>query len=58
MKAEIVMDPASGTGILKVIPESPMEAYALRKWWQDFDAVGKGGSILHCSWHYPPPPPA
>ncbi len=37
MKARIVMDPASKSGNLQIIPESHTEAYALWSWWRKFN---------------------
>jgi hypothetical protein len=45
MKAEIVMDSASKSGILKITPETPIEVYALHHWWHNFNR-GDHGSIL------------
>lgn len=45
MKAEIVMDPVSKAGILKIKPESSMEAFALHHWWQRY-TQGVKDSIL------------
>jgi hypothetical protein len=41
MKATI-----SPTGTLDVIPETPIEAYALRQWWSNFQN-GDHTSFLH-----------
>ena len=45
MKAQIVMDPASKAGILKVIPETPVEEYALHHWFRNFQQ-GSNDSIF------------
>ena len=52
MKAEIVMDPASKSGILKITPETPVDAYALYHWWHNFN-MGDQGSILVANYDRP-----
>lgn len=54
MKAEIIMDPATRAGILKISPETPIEAFALHHWWSNYDA-GDRGSILSCQVDIPAP---
>jgi hypothetical protein len=55
MKVEM-MDPASKSGILKITPETPIDAYALYHWWQNFN-MGDHGSILAVNYdsHLPLP---
>ena len=45
MKAEIIMDPASKAGIIKISPETPVEAFALHHWWINYYG-GNSSSIL------------
>jgi hypothetical protein len=56
MKAEIVMDPASKSGIPKITPETPVEVYALYHWWRNFN-MGDHGSILAANYDSPLPLP-
>jgi hypothetical protein len=45
MKAEIKMDPCTKSGILRITSETPVEAYALYHWWENY-ARGNNGSML------------
>jgi hypothetical protein len=56
MKAEIVMDPVSKSGILTIIPETPIDAYALHHWFRNFK-MGDYGSILVVNYDSPLPLP-
>ena len=56
MKAEIVMDPASKSGILKITPETPVDAYALYHWWHNY-SMGDQSSILAADYDSPLSPP-
>jgi hypothetical protein len=52
MKAEIVMDPDSKSGILKITPETPIEVYTLYHWWHNFN-MGDYGSIIAANYDSP-----
>jgi hypothetical protein len=55
MKAEIKMDPSTKSGILKITSETPVEAYALCHWWQNFDK-GNNESMFSVDYDIPVPP--
>jgi hypothetical protein len=56
MKAEIVIDPASKSGILKIKAETPIEAYALYHWWHNFN-MGEHSSIFTVDYDISAPHP-
>ena len=56
MKVEIVMDPVSNSGILKITPETSIDAYALYHWFRNFN-TGDRGSILAVDYNSPLPLP-
>lgn len=52
MKAEILMDPASKAGILRVVPETEVEAFALHHFWHNYN-MGNHSSIFYCQTDIP-----